>query len=158
MSRKSGQIIARGERRWLVRVYLGRNHEKRTYFNRTVYGSLRNAQEYLTKQLHQRNLLRGVQGAQVTLDEFFDHWLTTAVKSKVRRSTYRNYSGMLRRYISPSIGKVILASLVPLEIQTAYQNMIDRRLSARTVRYTHAVLRAAMRQAVRRPNCFSRLL
>ena len=43
MSRKVGQIIARGERRWLVRVYLGRDCEtrKRTYHNRTIYGSLR---------------------------------------------------------------------------------------------------------------------
>ena len=52
MSRKVGQIIARGERRWLVRVYLGRDREtrKRTYHNRTVYGSLRNAQAYLTNK------------------------------------------------------------------------------------------------------------
>jgi len=149
MSRKVGQIIARGERRWLVRVYTGRDREKRTYVNRTVYGSLRNAQEYLTKQLHQRSLSRGVQGAQTTLDEFFDHWLKTAVQSKVRQSTYRSYSGVLGRYIRPAIRKGILSSLVPLEIQTAYQKMMDRKLSARTVRYTHAVLRAAMHQAVR---------
>src|SRR5580700_9398724 len=46
MSRKVGQIITRGERRWLVRVYLGRHREtrKRTYHNRTIYGSLRYAQ------------------------------------------------------------------------------------------------------------------
>jgi hypothetical protein len=51
MSRKVGQIIARGERRWLVRVYLGRDHEtrKRTYHNRTIYGSVRCAQAYLTR-------------------------------------------------------------------------------------------------------------
>jgi len=37
MSRKVGQIIARGERRWLVRVYLGRDREtrRRAYQNRT---------------------------------------------------------------------------------------------------------------------------
>jgi hypothetical protein len=42
MSRKTGQIIARGDCRWLVRVYLGREREtrKRTYHNRTIYGSL----------------------------------------------------------------------------------------------------------------------
>ncbi|MBZ5651629.1 MAG: hypothetical protein LAO18_14225 [Acidobacteriia bacterium] len=26
MARKVGQIIARGDRRWLIRVYLGRDH------------------------------------------------------------------------------------------------------------------------------------
>jgi len=36
MARKVGQIIARGDRRWLIRVYLGRDHEtkKRNYHTR----------------------------------------------------------------------------------------------------------------------------
>jgi hypothetical protein len=46
MARKVGQIIARGDRRWLIRVYLGRDHEtkKRRYHNRTIHGSMRDAQ------------------------------------------------------------------------------------------------------------------
>jgi|GEM_PF-4047324 len=38
MSRKVGQIIARGEHRWLVRVYVGRDREtsKRKHHNRTI--------------------------------------------------------------------------------------------------------------------------
>jgi integrase len=151
MSRKVGQIIARGEHRWLVRVYLGRDREtrKRTYHNRTIYGSLRYAQAYLTKRLHERDLSRGVEGLQVTVDEFLDHWLKTAVKPKVRGKTYSDYAAMLRRYVRPIIGARMLTSLSPLEIQAAYQVMIDRKLSARTVRYAHAVLRAAIRQAIR---------
>jgi integrase len=78
-----------------------------------------------------------------------DHWLKTAVRPKVRAKTYGDYAAMLRRYIRPAIGTKILASLSPLEIQAVYQVMIDRKLSARTVRYAHAVLRAAMRQAIR---------
>ena len=35
-----------------------------------------------------------------------------------------------------------------MEIQTTSQGMIERGLSARTVRYTHAVLRSALRQAL----------
>jgi len=151
MSRKVGQIIARRERRWLVRVYLGRDREtrKRTYHNRTVYGSLRHAQAYLARRLHERDLSRGVEGLQVTVDEFLDHWLKTAVKPKVRGKTYSDYANMLRRYIRPAIGTRMLASLSPLEIQAAYQAMIDRKLSARTIRYAHSVLRAAIRQAIR---------
>jgi hypothetical protein len=58
MSRRVGQIIARGERRWLVRVYLGRDRESRmrAYHNRTIYGSLaqvprKNAARYSTEIL-----------------------------------------------------------------------------------------------------------
>src|SRR4029077_17125999 len=60
MARKVGQIIARGDRRWLIRVYLGRDHEtkKRNYHNRTIPGSMREAQAYLTKKLGERHLGR----------------------------------------------------------------------------------------------------
>jgi hypothetical protein len=45
MARKVGQIIARGDRRWLIRVYVGRDHEttKRRYHNRTIQSSMRDA-------------------------------------------------------------------------------------------------------------------
>jgi len=151
MSRKVGQIIARGDGRWLVRVYLGRDPEthKRRYHNRTLHGPLRQAQTYLTRRLHERDLCRGVEGVQVTLDEFLDHWLKTAAKPKLREKTYRDYEAMLRRYIRPHVGAKIMAVLSPLDIQGAYQQMLDRGLSARTIRYAHAVLRSALRQAIR---------
>jgi integrase len=151
MSRKVGQIIARGQRRWLVRIYLGRDRETgtRKYYSRTVHGALRQAQMYLTTKLHERDLRRGTEIVQVTLDEFLDHWLKTAAKPKLRDKTYRGYEGMLRRYIRPNIGAKIMNGLSALEIQSAYQQMIDRGLSARTIRYTHVVLRSVLRQAIR---------
>src|SRR5579884_321311 len=150
MSRKVGQIIARGERRWLVRVYVGRDHEsrKRKYHNRTIHGSLREAQSYLIRKLHERDLSRGVEGVQVTLDEFLNHWLATAAKPKLRKKSFRDYEGMLARYIRPMLGREILADLSTLDIQTTYQEMLARNLSARTIRYAHAIFRSALRQAV----------
>jgi len=58
MARKVGQIIARGDRRWLIRAYLGRDHERKkpNYHNRTIGGSMREAQAYLTKELRERDL------------------------------------------------------------------------------------------------------
>jgi hypothetical protein len=43
LARKVGQIIARGDRRWLIRVYLGRDHDtqRRKYHNRTIHGPMR---------------------------------------------------------------------------------------------------------------------
>jgi hypothetical protein len=47
---KVGQIIAWGDRRWLIRVYLGRDREKNKcrYHNRTIHGPVREAPAYLT--------------------------------------------------------------------------------------------------------------
>ena len=65
MARKVGQIIARGDGRWLIRVYLGRDHEteRRNYHNRTIHGPMREAQAYLTKKLRERDLGRDLEGA-----------------------------------------------------------------------------------------------
>ena len=150
MARKVGQIIARGDRRWLIRVYLGRDREtqKRKHHNRTIHGPMREAQAYLTRKLRERDLGRDLEGAKITLNEYLDRWIQTAVKPRVREKTWQDYEGMLRRYIRPHLGETVLAAMRPLDLQTAYQQMIEWGLSARTVRYTHVVLRSAMRQAL----------
>lgn len=149
MARKVGQIIARGERTWLARIYLGRDPEtrKRKYHNRTIHGPVGQAQVYLTKRLRERDLGRGIEGMQVTLNEYLDRWLQAAAKPRLREKSYEDYEGMLRRYVRPTLGEKLLTSISPLEIQGAYQQMIEAGLSARTVRCTHAVLRSALRQA-----------
>src|SRR4029077_19790771 len=93
MARKVGQIIARGDRRWLIRVYLGRDHEtkKRNYHNRTIHGSMREAQAYLTRKLRERDLGRDLEGAKITLNEYLDRWLETAVRPRVRPKTFQDY-------------------------------------------------------------------
>jgi hypothetical protein len=91
MARKVGQIIARGDRRWLIRVYLGRDHEtkKRKYHNRTIHGPMLEAQAYLTRKLRERDLGRDLEGAKITLNEYLDRWLETAVRPRVREKTTR---------------------------------------------------------------------
>ena len=151
MARKVGQIIARGDRRWLIRVYLGRDHEtnKRNYHNRTIHGSMREAQSYLTRKLRERDLGRDLEGAKITLNEYLDRWLETAVLPRVRPKTFQDYQGMLHRYVRPILGERVLAGLRPLDLQAMYQQMTERGLSARTVRYAHVVVKSAMQQAVR---------
>ena len=90
-----------------------------------------------------------MEGATVTFDEFLDRWLNTAAKPKLRDKSYESYESLLRRYIRPVLGGRILSAVTPLDVHEAYQKMIDRGLSSRTVRYTHSVLRSAMRQAIR---------
>lgn len=146
-----GQIVSRGRHRWLVRVFLGRDHDsrKRRYHNRTIHGPARRAQEALTRMLRERDLGRGLEGSEITLNEFLDRWLETAAKPKLREKSYRSYNGLLRRYIRPALGERILSTITPLDVQATCQQMVDRGLSSRTVRYAHTVLRSAMRQAIR---------
>ncbi len=127
MARKVGQIIARGDRKWLIRVYLGRDHEtkKRNYHNRTIHASMKEAQAYLTRKLRERDLGRDLEGARVTLNEYLDRWLGTAVGPRVRPKTFQDYQGMLHRYVRPVLGERVLAALQPLDLQEMYQHMIE---------------------------------
>ncbi len=55
---------------------------------------------------------------------------------------------MLRRYVRPNLGERVLSGMRPLDLQTMYRQLSEYNLSARTVRYTHVVLKSAMQQAL----------
>jgi integrase len=151
MAGKAGQIIPRGDRTWLVRVFMGRDPEsgKRKYVNKTVHGTLRDAQAYLSRTQRDRDLGVFFEPSRMTLDGYLDKWLETAAKPKLRAKTHRDYEALLRRYVRPVLGSRPVSKIEPLEIQGLYAGMQERGLSARTVRFTHAVLRAALHQAVK---------
>jgi integrase len=151
MARKLGQIIGRGPRTWLVRAYMGRDSEtkKRNYLNKTVHGSLRDAQAHLNRMLSERDLGRNINSSKQTLNQYLDRWLEICARPRLRARSFQDYAGLLRRYIRPRLGTRPLASVQGFDIQSLYRELLDRGLSTRTIRYTHAVLRSALKQAVR---------
>lgn len=66
---------------------------------------MQEAQAYLTRRLRERDLGRDLEGAKITLNEYLDRWVETAVKPRVRDNTRQDYEGMLRRYVRPSLGR-----------------------------------------------------
>jgi integrase len=151
LARKQGQIISRGDHRWLVRVYQGRDPEtrRRRYFNRTLRGSFHAARQVLNSQLAACAEERELVGAQMTLNQYLDRWLELAARPKLRAKSYRDYRALAARYIRPALGERGLLSLAPLDIQGVVHQMHASGLSPRTVGYAHAVLHAALEQAVR---------
>jgi integrase len=151
MARKAGQILARGQSTWLVRVYLGRDPQTgtRKYHNETLHGSFREAQRFLNLKLQQRDLSRTPRAAAITLNQFLDQWLATSAKTRLRARTFHDYESLLRLYIRPSLGTRLIGTIGQMEMQGLYAQMFARGLSARTIEYTNAVLESAFRQAVR---------
>lgn len=151
MARKVGQIVRRGPRTWLVRVYNGRNCEtkKRRYLNQTIHGGLREAQTHLNKMLSERDLGRNLDSSKQAVNQYLDRWLELSAKPRLRVKSLKDYDGLLRRYVRPRLGSKALTAVSALDIQMIYQDMLARGLSARSIRYTHAVLRSALTQAMR---------
>jgi integrase len=150
MSNKSGQIIKRGERNFVVRVFTGRDgNGKRTYVNKTMKGTKKDAQNVLNQML--LNKSNGVlvgQGEQ-KLSDYLTHWFTSSKKAKIRERTYEEYKKQLDRYITPTLGERKLSQITPLAIQDIYTKMLEQGLSPRTVRLTHTIFSNSLKQAVK---------
>jgi integrase len=150
LARKTGQIVGRGRHRWLVRVFLGRDREtrKRRYHSRIGCGPVRHAQTYLNKVLRDHDLGRQIQGADVTLNEY-----RSVARDCREAASAREKLPQLRKPVAPICPAIARRSKpgddLPLDIQAAYQQLVERGLSARTIRYTHSVLCSSMRQAIR---------
>src|SRR5690606_12306533 len=124
----AGQLIQRGERTWLVRVYLGRDPVtgKRRYHNKTIRGNKKDAQRYLNQMLAEKDLGTFVEPSRQTLHEYLDEWLRVAAKPRLRERTYRDYEQLLRRYVRPALGSCRLAELSPVMIQDLYTRLTNR--------------------------------
>ncbi|MGW3493351.1 tyrosine-type recombinase/integrase [Streptomyces sp. NPDC001020] len=105
------------------------------------------------------------------------YWLATIAPQRLKPSTLNSYEGLTRLYIRPALGKKRLNRLSPADVRRflaefkdsclcclrgadaerpegkrsccAVGRCCERRPSARTVQYIHAVLRSSLQQAIR---------
>ena len=85
--------------------------------------------------------------ARQTMAEYLDEWLE-AIRATVEPSTHESYSRVVRTNVKPYIGDVQLQRLDALTLNRLYGEL-RQRLSVRSVRYAHAILHRALRDAVR---------
>ncbi|GMU52852.1 MAG: site-specific integrase [Candidatus Xenobia bacterium] len=144
----AGSIIKRGEKTWLVRVYLGRNHAgKRLNHNKTIHGTKKDAERYLNQVLRDRDLGQLVEPARKSLDQYLDQWLETC--KSVKPQTADHYRRMLELYVRPRLGPLRLDRLQRGQVQELYLALEQEGRSPATIALIHRVLRSALNQAVR---------
>jgi integrase len=76
--------------------------------------------------------------------EYITSWLASREWRSAR--TQQDYQDIRDRYILPALGRIRLAELRPAHIRELYSELRERGIRRRR-EYTHAVLRAALRQA-----------
>ncbi len=130
----TGQIIKRGENTWYVRIFLGRDaNGKRRYFNKTIHGTKKDAQKFLTAKVREKDLGNIIEPTSLTLNQFIDRWLEVAVRPRVSQRTADGYKSLLERYIKNPLGQKKIEELHTLDIQKVYAQMQEKGLSARIV-------------------------
>jgi integrase len=145
-----GTIEERGENKFLVRIFLGTDHNGKDHRpSKMVRGTIKDAKKALTAMLKDADAGHLTQGETMTLSAYLDTWLETSVKLNTRAKTYREYSGALKRYVRPKLGNKKLQKITTLDVQHVYASMSEAGLARATIIHTHAVLREALEQAVK---------
>lgn len=149
MARRVGQIKQRGDKTFLVRVFLGHSENgKRHYFNRTVRGTKKDADKVLTEILRRRDAGEPLEESKHIFSAYVEEWLDTKAHS-LRSNTVENYRYLLEKYVSPKLGNRKLRSIEPTDISNIYSGLARQGLSGTTVQLIHAILSGIFKQAVK---------
>ena len=137
-----GTIYPRADGRWGGTVTLEDGSRK------TVYGrdpaTVQDKIQELRRAREQGLLLAS---AKARTSDYLVRWLEDTARPSIRPRTYESYELNVRR-LMPLIGFVRLGSLSPAHIQAAYGRLMQRGLTANSVRQAHVVLHRALRQAM----------
>ena len=148
----SGRIYQRGKdpKKWTIVVELGRDPAtgRRRRASHAFRGSKAQANAELARLTTHIADGTYIEDAKLTMAEFLTGWLTGHAETKVAPKTFRSYRLYIERDITPRIGNLRLKRLTPPAVKALIESMREDGLSARTVQYAHATLRAALSYAV----------
>lgn len=136
---------------WSVQVYGGRGEDGRPrYESRTVHApntaAGRRKAERVARELYDQIQHRA--GEPGTLGDYLDRWIEHRRDHWPEGEARRNHQTLAGRVL-PSLGRISLERLTTLDIDTCYTRLRRRGLSAGSIRRTHALLHAALEQAVK---------
>lgn len=146
MSRRAGQMVPRGDGKWLVRVYTGSVSGKARYASKMVYGTTKQAQQALTALQRSHDTKSRVEPTKETVAEFLTRWYATKIDVDARTSA--DYESRMNLYVIPVLGSVKLSDVSQEDVQKLITKLHDSGLAPRTVRYAHSILHQAFDLAI----------
>jgi integrase len=145
-SRGEGSVYHTAEGRWRASLIVSDPRTGRTV-RRVVSGRSR-AEAVRQLDVLKASAASGALPTGVTVAEFLKAWLE-AERARVRASSWRQREGHVRIYIAPAIGSIVLARLVPMDVERMTAGMVADGLSPRTAAAARITLRRALGDALR---------
>jgi integrase len=143
-----GTAYKRPDGRWTAQVYVNQSDGRRV--RRTFYGWSRKEVEKKMTELRDRSEAGApITPITLTVEAYLNEWLTQIVAIRVRGNTFAAYRYNADRYLIPDIGRKKLVQLTARDLRLYFEGLRRRGVGARTVKYVHTTLRAALQDAVR---------
>lgn len=152
-----------GERRWELRVYVGRDPDKTVrdpetgrivkqgppvHLSKVFKGGKREAARELAKmatEAHQGSRV----GPTATVSKLLNEWMANLGRQGKAPSTLETYATHVDKHIRPGLGAVRLDKLTTHDVDRYLGSLADKKgLAPRTIRLDHAILSAALAQGV----------
>lgn len=152
-----GHIFKRSNDSYSVVIRRGKDPHTGKYLQSwfTVKGTKRDAEKKLSELLHQLDNGVFIKPGKTTLAEYLERWLKDYAWTNVAPNTAEGYEHIIRRYIIPALGKILLSQLRPEHIQAYYSEKLradkldGQGLSSSTVRNHHMCLHIALQIAIK---------
>jgi integrase len=141
-------MVQRAPGVWRLRAYLGRDENGQP---RQIQRTFRGGERAEAKEL--ARLVSAVEDGKfdrtrATLGQLLDQWIAN-LEGRRRPSTIHGYLGKIEHRIRPALGEVLLSKLGADGLDHWYRKWEAAGLSPSTVRQLHAILHAALHQAVK---------
>lgn len=139
-----GQIISRGKKTWLVRVFLGRDPVtgKRVYEGKTVHGTKKDAQGYLDEAVRRRDLAGTETAAQRTrMSELFEDLLSDY---RINEQDYDWAERKVRLHLRPVLGALQARRLTTSAVKKYIARRQQEKAASATINRELALLKRAL--------------
>lgn len=134
--------------RWVATVDLGTVDGQRR--RKTLYGDTRKEVAIKLQTALAAKSSGTLVTGRMTVEKWLHYWLNDICPVRgLKPNTMRSHRSKVERYIIPHIGHLTLERLAPEHLRAMYARLADQGLSENTLVQTHAILRRALKVAVR---------
>ncbi len=147
-----GRIIKRkGSKNYTIILQLGLDPAtgKRKQQWITAGPSKREAEKQMAKLIHELDSGNYIKPDKAIMKDYLEKWLLDYAKPNLSPRSYDRYAGIISKYLIPELGRIKLTQLRPEHLQKHYTTGLNKGLSARTVRYHHALIHIALQTAIK---------
>ncbi len=144
-----GSILKRKDGLWQGSVTIGRNKngtQKRKYFYAKTRAEVAAKVTTALKDLQDGKYIDS--SVSPTIKAWMNHWLWTYKKNNLKETTFEQYETLLRIHLYPALGDVKIVNLKSEQLQTLYNDMKSKGLSAKTIHTLNTVLHAGIKHAI----------
>ena len=136
---------------WTAHVEYVDTSGKRRQRKKGGFPTRKKAEAEVTRMLRSVELGTAVAPDRQTTEQYLLEWIDhRAAMGSLKASTVQSYRKKIRTYLIPALGHVPIQRLTATDLDRLYRDMAAKGLSARSIRYGHAIARKALADAERK--------